>query len=872
MPSHSDYRIGWICALSLELAAAEAMLDQVHEPLPNRRDDQNTYVLGNIRNHNIVIACLPAGVYGTTSATAAAIYMRTSFPSLRFCLMVGIAGGAPNPRADIRLGDVIVSKPTPGNGGVIQYDYGKSLVGEFIVTGSLDKPPAVLLTAIARLEASHHLYGTKIPQTSAELVQLFGERTERFSSPGPDNDLLFASQYGHVECDQDRCDACDRSMLQPRTPRRSTEPCIFYGLVASANQVLRNTAQRDSLSRRHGILCFEMEAAGLMDVLPCLVIRGISDYCDSHKSNQWQGYAAINAAAYAKELLSVIPFPEVARTPTVDRSTSYVRSSTHLVRPERLQQLPLLPSSSNPVNGLDDFLWDRWPDALLTLDPAGNARSNHPLRPKIFPQVDDDDLPNHLLAVTPQSPHLGAAAPMGVSMNPDTMFPSSYSEYSAHHSQPTIEPRPSKPTTQPTMLSPTYTTFHDNHISFSRTSSEGSTEPVSSGSTGMTTSRLLVGIDIGTRYTRVAYTSSNHGKPLLFRIAYWPNHEGATDKVPTEASQDASHTYWGYGSTLPDASLPLHWLWAILVNDAGFESDLASHVTFTADAVKETRSLGPQGEAGHALAQFLQPLWAYTLSAIGAHLGERFVTSATIQAVFTLPTVWAEIGRRAFSQAVKLAGILEQPGTQLRVMTRTTGAAQAVLYEAPSSLRYGQAYIVCHAGSTTIDVATYSDTWRDNIKFKEVTGGAWEMVGGDDVDSAFEDALQHAAGALDYTLDETLLRDILAKEWKGHIKPNFRGVGHGPEYHTISVASDPSQPEELWIPAKVIAETFDEPLAVMRALIDDQRRKVKHAGQKLEGIVLVGGLACSPYVYESLKAMYSPQVVVVNGESSRLLG
>jgi nucleoside phosphorylase len=141
MPTHSDYRIGWICALSLELAAAEAMLDRVHEPLPNRVEDHNTYVLGSIGNHNIVIACLPSGVYGTTSATAAAIYMRNSFPSLRFCLMVGIAGGAPTPKADIRLGDVVVSKPTPGNGGVMQYDYGKSLMGEFRVTGSLDKPP-----------------------------------------------------------------------------------------------------------------------------------------------------------------------------------------------------------------------------------------------------------------------------------------------------------------------------------------------------------------------------------------------------------------------------------------------------------------------------------------------------------------------------------------------------------------------------------------------------------------------------------------------------------------------------------------------------------------------------------------------------------
>jgi hypothetical protein len=50
-----------------------------------------------------------------------------------------------------------------------------------------------------------------------------------------------------------------------------------------------------------------MEAAGLMDDFPCLVVRGICDYADSHKNKLWQGYAAAMAAAYAKELLSVIP-------------------------------------------------------------------------------------------------------------------------------------------------------------------------------------------------------------------------------------------------------------------------------------------------------------------------------------------------------------------------------------------------------------------------------------------------------------------------------------------------------------------------------------------------------------------------------------
>jgi hypothetical protein len=72
--------------------------------------------------------------------------------------------------------------------------------------------------------------------------------------------------------------------------------------------------ERDNLKQAYNILCVEMEAAGLMDAFPCLVIRGICDYADSHKNKQWQPFAAAVAAGYAKELLLVIPALEPSIT------------------------------------------------------------------------------------------------------------------------------------------------------------------------------------------------------------------------------------------------------------------------------------------------------------------------------------------------------------------------------------------------------------------------------------------------------------------------------------------------------------------------------------------------------------------------------
>ncbi len=56
-----------------------------------------------------------------------------------------------------------------------------------------------------------------------------------------------------------------------------------------------------------------MEAAGLMPDFPCIVVRGVCDYADSHKNKQWQGYAALAAALYVKELLEYVPVGRISQ-------------------------------------------------------------------------------------------------------------------------------------------------------------------------------------------------------------------------------------------------------------------------------------------------------------------------------------------------------------------------------------------------------------------------------------------------------------------------------------------------------------------------------------------------------------------------------
>ncbi|KAL2809848.1 nucleoside phosphorylase domain-containing protein [Aspergillus granulosus] len=295
----------WICALPHEMTAASSALDITHDKLPQSTTDHNTYLLGEVCGHKVVVTCLPAGVYGTTAAASAVSQLRSAFPAIRFGLLVGVGGGVPTRENDIRLGDIVVSIPTQTLSGVIPYDIGKATAGGgFERLGALNRPPDVTLTAVAQLRAAYLAGNGHISRIISDILCKTPYLRRTHSRPGPEKDQLFDATYEHSSFDDSTCARCDRGRLVARTPRPSDDPQVHYGLIASGNLVIKDGCTRDRLARSLGNICFEMEAAGVVNIIPTLVIRGICDYSDSHKNNTWQAYAALAAVAYAKELLS----------------------------------------------------------------------------------------------------------------------------------------------------------------------------------------------------------------------------------------------------------------------------------------------------------------------------------------------------------------------------------------------------------------------------------------------------------------------------------------------------------------------------------------------------------------------------------------
>ncbi|KAH0553377.1 hypothetical protein GP486_006553 [Trichoglossum hirsutum] len=311
----------------MQMNATTAMLDEIHLPIPMRLGDDNEYIVGRIGKHNIAIVGPPKGAHGKVAIADVVSRIHLTFKNIRVGLLVGIGGGVPHlPRHDVRLGDVVVGAPEVGPA-VVQYDLGKQLPNDIEVTQTLNKPPPLLLRAVDKVDSKYNSAEEGEESFFTTHLQRFSEYPsvkEVYRRPSlPDR--LFVANYNHE--DGTRCNSHDRRYEVERSDRGSLgEIQVHYSTILSGDSFVKSGVIRDRVSAKfNDALCFEVGAASMMAVFPCLVIRGICNYSDSHKNEDWRGYAAATAAAYAREiLLSMAERFEEPKYPTIRPTDGYL--------------------------------------------------------------------------------------------------------------------------------------------------------------------------------------------------------------------------------------------------------------------------------------------------------------------------------------------------------------------------------------------------------------------------------------------------------------------------------------------------------------------------------------------------------------------
>lgn len=295
------YRIAWIAPLLIEARAAICSFDKLHDgQFPLDRGDDNVYIAGEIGGHHAIIATLPTGQeYGNGSAAALASQIKKFFPNLWFGLLVGVAAGLPNfsifPPRDIRLGDVLVGLPEGDHAGLIAYDLGRETDNEglkLLQDGRVLAPTEpVIRSAIGKIR----LFAPDGIATFLQHYEAIRQKKHEagdFNDPGQDKDHFY-------QTDADGFEHLVTRDVRPSSARTR----VWYGAIGSGEKVMKNARKRNELRDKHNIIGLEMEAAGTMNRIPVGVIRGVCDYGDRHKANEWQPYAAAMAAAYAKAIL-----------------------------------------------------------------------------------------------------------------------------------------------------------------------------------------------------------------------------------------------------------------------------------------------------------------------------------------------------------------------------------------------------------------------------------------------------------------------------------------------------------------------------------------------------------------------------------------
>jgi len=172
---------------------------------------------------------------------------------------------------------------------------------------------------------------TRLTRNLAALLQSEGFQEALLDTkyPGASQDRLYEASYIHrhrldgncnqcssdgencskncdeIGCEQARLILRDRYSLPQRGDllHRDNTPFIHFGRFGSANTVMKSGEDRDRMAQCDEVVAFEMEGAGVWDQHPTIVIKAACDYADSHKSKDWQGYAATMAAACVKVFL-----------------------------------------------------------------------------------------------------------------------------------------------------------------------------------------------------------------------------------------------------------------------------------------------------------------------------------------------------------------------------------------------------------------------------------------------------------------------------------------------------------------------------------------------------------------------------------------
>ncbi|KAI1425006.1 actin-like ATPase domain-containing protein [Xylaria sp. FL1777] len=378
--------------------------------------------------------------------------------------------------------------------------------------------------------------------------------------------------------------------------------------------------------------------------------------------------------------------------------------------------------------------------------------------------------------------------------------------------------------------------------------------------------RLVIGIDFGTTYSGVAWATVDDLEDSEINIiSSWPGSRREDGKAPTELFYEYDRVMWGY--EVPSDADPVLWFKLLLLREEDLEEELRQS-DYYIRAKRKLRELDKTSV--DLIADYLKALWQHTLDTIHKSRSRFVIAALAFHVVITVPAIWKDYARTSMKEAATKAGILNQrPAgtTTLSFVPEPEAAGLITLCEYGEMLKTDDVYVICDAGGGTVDLISYRIGDLNPIELHEAVVGTGGLCGGIFIDEQFEHLCKQRLGRNWNNLSQTGIKTMIKGEWEYAYKPSYTGNDVNREF-PIAIPAEALKGSDMndlkrkphikngriHFTNDNIQTVFESSFSNIEALVDGQIQKAKEKALSVRGIVLVGGLGASPYLYNYLKA------------------
>ncbi|KAI1170296.1 actin-like ATPase domain-containing protein [Nemania sp. FL0916] len=392
--------------------------------------------------------------------------------------------------------------------------------------------------------------------------------------------------------------------------------------------------------------------------------------------------------------------------------------------------------------------------------------------------------------------------------------------------------------------------------------------------------KLVIGIDFGTTYSGVAWATVDDLEDSEINIiSSWPGSRREDGKTPTELFYEYDKVMWGH--EVPADADPILWFKLLLLREEDVSEDLRQS-DYYIRARRKIREVDKTPT--EVVADYLRALWKHTLDTIYKSRSKVVIGALSFHVVITVPAIWKDYARTAMKEAAAQAGILnDRPAgpTTLSFVPEPEAAGLVTLCEYGSMLKTNDVYVICDAGGGTVDLISYKIGDLNPIELHEAVVGTGGLCGGIFIDEQFEHMCKQRLGRTWNNLSQSDIKALIKGEWEYAYKATYTGKDVDRDY-PVGVPGGALKGSELndykRLPhirngrihfskprrsSENIQKVFMSAFSSIESLVDGQVQKAKAKSLSVKGIVLVGGLGASPYLYNYLKSRYDSRNIEV---------